>query len=70
MARGKNDDEGGGDDRHSSNIIYHLLGTDYVPGLYCSMAGNPLPGPVRKLFSSQLWEEKAKVVNSKGSYSQ
>ena len=54
MARGKNDDEGGGDDRHSSNIIYHLLGTDYVPGLYCSMAGNPLPGPVRELFSSQL----------------
>ena len=69
MARGKNDDVGGGDDSDSSDIIYHLLGTDYVPGLYCSMAVNLLPGPVRKLFSSQLGEEEAKVVNSKGSCS-
>ena len=42
MARGKNDDVGGGDDSDSSDIIYHLLGTDYVPGLYCSMAVNLL----------------------------
>lgn len=69
MARGKNDDDGGGDYSHSSNIICHLLGTDYVPGLYCSMAVNPLPGPVKKLFSFQLREEEAKVMNSKGSCS-
>lgn len=33
------------------------------------MAVNPHPAPMRKVVSSHLGEEEAKVVSSKGSYS-